>query len=181
MLDQFHTEEENMKVNALDSQIEQLEAHFDALLPYSPVITGLILIYTVYKIVQYARLKNEFDQLQVQMERVLLREQAVLRQEAEKAELNAQFVKTDGKHTKLQIVNLNKPLATNVRIAFPEGNHLIIQKEIDAKFPLASLNMHKPIELSIAVYNNAPRKIILQLIWDDGFQINNAKTIEASY
>lgn len=170
-----------MKVDSLATQIEQLVTQFDALLPYIPVLTGVILIYAIYQTVQYARLKNQFDQLQVQMERVLLREKIVLQQASEKADLDAQFVKTDGKHTKLQIVNRNKPLATNVRIDFPEGNQLIIQKEIDAKFPLASLNMHTPIELSIAVYNNAPRKIVLQLIWDDGFQMKNIKTIEASY
>lgn len=156
------------------AQLEKFEA-------FLPLLTFVLFIYAVYKMIAFARLKHEYNQLQAQMDRVLLREKVEQEKLDAKADLDAFFVKEEGAHPQLQIVNRNKSLATNVRIDFPEGNNLIIQKDIESTFPLPTLNMYKPVNLSIAVYNNAPRKILVKLIWDDGFKMKNEKIIRASY
>ncbi len=164
-----------MDLNVIIEQLEQLEV-------FLPYITLILFLYVIYKKVRYAQLKSEYEDLQQQMDRLFLREQASEAVKSEKADLGAEFVKVEGdNHPKLLIKNLNKSLAKNVRIEFPEGNKVILQNDIDATFPIASLNQHKEILLSIAVYNNAPRKVVVDLIWDDGFQENNVKTIKAAY
>jgi hypothetical protein len=164
-----------MDINAVVEEFEKLEA-------FLPYITLFLLLYAVYKSIRYAQVKSELESLQAQMDRLLLRERAAETAQGEKADLYAEFVKVEGdNHPKLRVTNLNKSLAKNVRIEFPEGNKVLLKPDIDAVFPIPVLNMHKAIDLSIAVYNNSPRKLTVDLIWDDGFQDNNVKTIKASY
>lgn len=163
------------QVNAVADQVSAIE-------PYLPYIVFVLIAYIIYKKFRYHQLKKDYEALQEQMDRVLLREQAVQTQQGQKAELVVDFVKlADESHHKLRIRNLNQALANNIRIDFPSGNNLLLKKEVDAIFPVASLNKHKEILLSIAVYNNAPRKIDLELIWDDGYNMNNAQSYHASY
>lgn len=157
------------------SKLEQLDV-------YLPYIALFFFIYAIYKKIQYARLKEEHERLQAQMDRLFLREQAEQSLATEKAELDAEFVRhDDDRHPKLQITNNSQSLAKNIRIAFPNGNNLILQHDIDEQFPVAVLNKHNAIECSIAVYNNAPRKITIELMWDDGFQDNNVRILHPHY
>lgn len=162
--------------------INKIVEEFEKLAVFLPYITPVLILYIIYKKVRYAQLKADFDNLQLQMDRLLVREKSAEVIAGEKADLYAEFVKTDADHhPKLQITNKNKSLAKNVRIEFPQGNKVLLKNDIDAVFPIPVLNMHKAIDLSIAVYNNSPRKITIDLIWDDGFQDNNIKTITVSY
>lgn len=167
-----------MEAESIAEQISQLE-QLEGFMPY---VALFLFIYAIYKKLQYHRLKQEHAQLQEQMDRLFLRQQAEEAQASEKAELDVQFIRhEDERHPKLQIRNLTTSLAKNIRIEFPDGNNLILQQDIEQQFPVAVLNKHKAIECAIAVYNNAPRKIKVELIWDDGFQDNNVRAFHPHY
>lgn len=171
-----------MESEAVIEQVSEFSESIALIEPYLPYIVLFLILYIIYKKFRYHQLKKDYDSLQQQMDRVLLREQAELAQEGEKADLAVDFVKSDhDSHPKLRIRNVNQALAKNIRIEFPGGNNLLLKKEVDAIFPIATLNKHKEILLSIAVYNNAPRKIAIELIWDDGYNMNNAKSFTPSY
>lgn len=171
-----------MENDAVVEQVSELTEAIALVEPYLPYVILFLILYIVYKKFQYHQLKKDYDALQQQMDRVLLREQAEQAQEGEKADLEADFVKLDhDSHPKLRIRNVNQALAKNIRIEFPNGNNLLLKKEVDAIFPVATLNKHKEILLSIAVYNNAPRRIAIALTWDDGYNMNNTKHFTPSY
>lgn len=171
-----------MENDAVIEQVSELSETIALVEPYLPYIVLLLVLYIIYKKFRYHQLKKDYDSLQLQMDRVLLREQATLALEGEKADMEADFVKSDhDSHPKLRIRNVNQALAKNIRIDFPNGNNLLLKKEVDAIFPIDTLNKHKEILLSIAVYNNAPRKIAIELIWDDGYNMNNSKLITPGY
>lgn len=165
--------------------VEQVSALSDSMAtlePYLPYVVAILMVYIIYKKYRYHQLKKDYAALQEQMDRVLLREQAETAKEGQKAELAVDFVKVDNDtHPKLRIRNVSKALANNVRIDFPSGNNLLLKKEVDARFPVEMLNQKKEILLSIAVYNNAPRKIAIDLIWDDGYNTNNSQSFTPSY
>lgn len=171
-----------MENDAVVEQVSELSETISLVEPYLPYVVIFLVLYIIYKKFRYHQLKKDYESLQLQMDRVLLREQVELAQEGEKADLEAEFVKSDhDSHPKLRIRNVNQALAKNIRIDFPNGNNLLLKKEVDAIFPIATLNKHKEILLSIAVYNNAPRKIAIELIWDDGYNMNNTKYLTPSY
>jgi len=171
-----------MENDAVIEQVSEVSETIALIEPYLPYIVLFLILYIIYKKFRYHQLKKDYESLQQQMDRVLLREQATLAQEGEKADLQAEFVKSDhDSHPKLRIRNVNQALAKNIRIDFPNGNNLLLKKEVDAIFPIDTLNKHKEILLSIAVYNNAPRKIAIELIWDDGYNMNNSKLLTPSY
>lgn len=171
-----------MESDAMVDQVGAITEQVEAIEPFLPYVVLVLVAYIVYKKFRYHQLKKDYAELQQQMDRVLLRQQAEESQEGQKADLEVDFVKVDhDSHPKLRIRNVNQALANNIRIGFPAGNNLLLKKEVDAVFPVASLNKHKEILLSIAVYNNAPRKIAIELIWDDGYNMNNAKSFTPSY
>ncbi len=171
-----------MENEAVVSDVSALTGQAAAIEPYLPYAIAVLLIYVIYKKFRYHQLKKDYEELQAQMDRVLLRQKAELAQQDQKAELAVDFVKhDDDSHPKLRIRNLNQALAHNIRIDFPQGNNLLLKKEVEAIFPVETLNSHKEILLSIAVYNNAPRKIAIELTWDDGFNVNNARSFTPSY
>lgn len=171
-----------MENDAVVEQVSELSEAIALIEPYLPYIVLFLILYIIYKKFQHHQLKKDYESLQQQMDRVLLREQAEQAQEGQKADLEADFVKSDhDSHPKLRIRNINQALAKNIRIDFPNGNNLLLKKEVDAIFPIATLNKHKEILLSIAVYNNAPRRIAIELIWDDGYNMNNSKQFTPSY
>lgn len=171
-----------MENDVVVEQVSELSETISLIEPYLPYVVLFLIFYIIYKKFRYHQLKKDYESLQLQMDRVLLREQAELAQEGEKADLEAVFVKSDhDSHPKLRIRNVNRALAKNIRIDFPNGNNLLLKKEVDAIFPIDSLNSHKEILLSIAVYNNAPRRIAIELTWDDGYNMNNTKHLTPSY
>ncbi len=171
-----------MENDAVVEQVSELSEAIALIEPYLPYIVLLLILYIIYKKFQYHQLKKDYESLQQQMDRVLLREQAEQAQEGQKADLEADFVRSDhDSHPKLRIRNVNQALAKNIRIDFPNGNNLLLKKEVDAIFPITTLNKHKEILLSIAVYNNAPRRIAIELTWDDGYNMNNTKQFTPGY
>lgn len=92
-----------------------------------------------------------------------------------KADLGATFVKLGSSKHRLKIWNKGNATARNVKLEFPEGNDVLIQSDIDEKFPLESLEKHQSVELIAAVHMGTRRKHVIRLIWEDDAQEYNEK------
>ncbi|MDE0089112.1 MAG: hypothetical protein OXU23_25570 [Candidatus Poribacteria bacterium] len=92
-----------------------------------------------------------------------------------KADLSATFVKLGSSKHRLKIWNKGNATARNVKLEFPEGNDVLIQSEINEKFPLESLEKYQSVELIAAVHLDTRRKHVVRLIWEDDAQKYNEK------
>ena len=92
-----------------------------------------------------------------------------------KADLGATFVKLGSSKHRLKIWNKGNATARNVKLEFPEGNDVLIQSDIDEKFPLESLEKYQSVELIAAVHMGTRRKHVIRLIWEDDAQEYNEK------
>jgi hypothetical protein len=95
-----------------------------------------------------------------------------------KADLGATFVRlgTNSGH-RLKIWNKGKAVARNVRIEFPEENEILIESEIQEKFPYEALEPQQGIELLAVVSMGTKRKHAIRLIWDDDSSDNRSKVV----
>lgn len=64
--------------------------------------------------------------------------------------------------------NKGKAPARQVTIAFPEGNEVIPESDIQSKFPLQLLDVHQSVELIVAVHLGTKSKHLVKLEWEDG-------------
>jgi hypothetical protein len=93
------------------------------------------------------------------------------------ADLGASFIKIGSSDRRLKIWNKGKAAARNVMIEFPEGNNILIQSEIDQKFPLELLDTYQSVELIVAGAMGMKRKHPIRLIWADDFNERNEKIV----
>ena len=93
---------------------------------------------------------------------------------ARKADLRAKFIRPDPhKKYHLEIRNKGKGTARNVRIEFPEGDDLVLESDVDCKFPLEVLAPDKAVELVALIGCGRGNKQLIKLIWDDDSGKNN--------
>lgn len=96
---------------------------------------------------------------------------------ASKADLSASFIKLGSSNYRLKIFNRGKATARNVRIDLPEGEGVLIAKDISEKFPLESLEQHQSVELIAAPFSGSKRKHTVRLLWSDEASESNEKTM----
>jgi hypothetical protein len=67
-----------------------------------------------------------------------------------------------------------------VTIGFPEGNEVILESDIESKFPLQLLDVHQSVELIAAVHLGTKSKHLVKLEWEDGRTGRVAKELWAT-
>lgn len=132
-------------------------------------------VYATYKTVKFNKRQNEMAEVQVELNKLLLRKETNEAIGSFKAELGVNFIKIGNSSTRFMVFNKGRGTARNVRLAFPDGNEIIVQSDIDSKFPLENMEQHQSVELIAAVYMQSPRKMTVELIWDDDTGMNQSK------
>lgn len=131
-------------------------------------------VYATLKTVEFNKRQNEMAEVQVELNKLLLRKETNDAIDNFKAELGVNFVKFANNH-RLKVFNKGKGAAKNVRINFPGGNEIIVQSDVESKFPLEVMEQHQSVELIAAVYFSSPNKMIIELVWDDDTGLNQSK------
>ena len=139
------------------------------------VLAILLSVYATYKTVKFNKRQNEMAEVQVELNKLLLRKETNQAIDSFKAELGVNFVKIASNSRRFKVFNKGKGLARNVRINFPEGNEILIQNDIDSKFPLEVMEQHQSVELIAAVHMQSPSKMTVELIWDDDTGLSQSK------
>jgi hypothetical protein len=91
--------------------------------------------------------------------------------------LGANFVKLGSNNYRLKIYNKGKSTVKNVRIEFPEGNDILIQSDVDNKFPLESLESFQSVELLVSEHMGTKSKHMIRLIGSDDTDEQNEKLV----
>lgn len=97
--------------------------------------------------------------------------------EEKKADLGATVIKVGSSNYRVKIWNKGKAPARNITIDFPDGNDLIINSEVERKFPLEVLDRLQAVELIAAVHMGTKSKHTVRLTWSDDFRATNEKTV----
>ncbi len=144
------------------------------------VIAGLALLVSAYAALITSRFNGRQKSLiesQEKLNALLLEKEKSEAEIDKKADLGASFIKLGNNNYRLKIWNKGKASARNVLIDFPTGNDVIIQSEVDEKFPLEILDKFQSVELIAAVAMDTKRKHTVHLSWSDDFSQNNQKTV----
>ena len=135
----------------------------------------LLSVYATYKTIQFNRRQNEMANIQTELNKLLLRKETNDAVQSFKADLGVNFIKIGTNSRRLKVFNKGKGRATNVKINFPDGNEMIVESDIDSKFPLEVMEQHQSVELIATSHFGSPSKITVELIWDDDTGIAQSK------
>ena len=140
---------------------------------FPDVIAGLALVLSV---VAMGRQKSLIRGQKLLNQRLLEREENEA-QADRKADLDAGFIKLGKNNWRLKIHNKGKAAARNVTIVRAEEDDLLIQSDVDSKFPLEVLESMQSVELLAAVVMGSKSKHTIDLRWADDFSDSNEKTV----
>lgn len=145
----------------------------------SDVLAGLAFLlsaFATWKTVQFNDRQRSLIESQELLNKRLLEKEEAEAGEEKKADLGATFIKLGSSNYRLKVWNKGKSAAKNVRIEFPSGNDVIVQSDIERKFPLESLDPFQSVELIAAVHMGSKSKHEVKLFWADGHSEENEKT-----
>lgn len=144
------------------------------------IIAGLALLLSAYAMWVTTRFNGRQKALiesQERLNNILLDKETNDSLAVKKADLGATFIRLGTNQHRLKIWNKGKASARYVRLEFPEGNDVLIESELETKFPLESLDCFQSVELIAAVHMGSKRKQVIKLLWDDDFQTGNEKLV----
>lgn len=142
------------------------------------LLLSLIATYTSWR---SNKEQKQFMETQERLNRVLLERETHEAAHDKSADLGASFLKLGRSSYRLKIYNKGKAIARNVRIEFPDGNSLISQDDIDAKFPFEIFDVHQSVELIAAIALESKPKLAVKLLWDDDSRVDNQKLIYPTF
>ena len=146
----------------------------------SNVIALLALLlssYATWKTFKFNKRQESLIESQESLNKFLVKKGKDEALSKKQADMRASFVKLGNSKYRLKIWNHGEAPARNVRIEFPKGNDIIIQSEINEKFPLEMLERHQSVELNAVVHMGSKRKHIIKLIWSDNSSDQNEKIL----
>ena len=132
-------------------------------------------VYATYKTIKFNQRQDEMAKIQAELNKLLLRKETNEAIGSSKAELGVNFFKVASNNWRLKVFNKGKGAARNVRMEFPDGNEMIVQNDIDSKFPLKRMEQHQSVELIASVHMSSPSKMTIELVWDDDTGVNQSK------
>lgn len=142
------------------------------------IIAGLALLmsaYATWRTISFNEKQKSLIESQENLNNLLLEKEQGEALSDKKADLGASFVKLGNSKHRLKIWNKGSATARNVRLEFPEGNGIIIESEIEEKFPLESLEKLQSVELIAAVHMGTKSKHVIRLVWEDDAHDHNEK------
>ena len=144
------------------------------------VIAGLALLvaaYAAWTTSKFNTRQKSLIESQEKLNALLLEKEKNGAVDDKKADLGAAFIKLGSSNYRLKIWNKGKAPARNVLIDFPDGNDVVLQSDVNNKFPLEFLDKFQSVELIAAVMMDTKRKHTVRLIWSDDFNGNNEKIV----
>ena len=146
----------------------------------SEIIAGFALLlsgYATWQAISFNKKQESLVETQEKLNNLLLEKEEVQVLSDKQADLGASFIKLGRSKYRLKIWNKGNACARNVRLNFPEGNNILIQSEIDEKFPLECLEKFQSVELIAAVDMQTNSKHTICLVWEDDAKEHNQKLV----
>jgi hypothetical protein len=140
------------------------------------VIAGLAFLmsgYATWQAVSFNKKQKSLVESQEKLNNLLLEKESDDALKEKSAVLGASFIRLGSSKYRLKVWNKGAATARNVRLEFPEGNDVVFDSEVSDIFPMESLERHQSVEL--IAHNQAKRKHVIRLIWEDDAQPHNEK------
>lgn len=145
---------------------------------FGDIVASIALLlsgYATWKTFKFNERQKSLIESQEKLNNLLLEKEEQETESTKKADLGTTFLKIGSSKYKLKVWNKGKSPAKNVRIEFPEGNDVLIDSDIERKFPLETLDRHQSVELIAAVHMGSKSKHVIKLVWDDESGNDNEK------
>lgn len=137
----------------------------------------LLSVYATFTTANFNRRQKSLIESQERLNNLLLKKERADSLGERQADLGASLIRLGSDKHRVKVWNQGKCTARNVQIAFPDGNDLLIQQDIDGKFPLEALGTHQSVELIAVVHMETKAKHAIKLIWKDEHSDRNEKVI----
>lgn len=144
------------------------------------IIAGLALLmsaYATWRTTSFNEKQKSLIESQEKLNNLLLEKEESEAVIGKKADLGASFVKLGSNKHRLKIWNKGNATARNVRLEFPEGNDVLIQSDVDEKFPLESMEKFQSVELIASVHMGTKSKHVIRIVWEDDTHSHNEKLV----
>jgi hypothetical protein len=144
------------------------------------VIAGLALLmsaYATWRTTSFNEKQKSLIESQEKLNILLLEKEKSEAVSEKKADLGAAFVKLGSNKHRLKIWNKGNATARNIRLEFPDGNDVLIQSDVDEKFPLESMEKFQSVELIASVHMGTKSKHVIRIVWEDDAQNHNEKLV----
>lgn len=137
---------------------------------YTALAALALSVYSTFITLRFNRRQEELIALQKERERSAIAA-------AKQADVGASFVSLGKDSHRLRVFNRGAHVARDVRIEFPEGNEIVQQRDIDGKFPMATLDRHQSVDVLAGFYLSSPSKLAVKLTWVDGDDEERSKVL----
>lgn len=140
---------------------------------YSAIGLSLIALLVTYR---FNERQKKFFENQEELNSRLLQQVDADLASTKKADISGNFVK-EGKNRHYKIYNKGKAQARNLRIEVIENPELLIQSQIEMKFPLEVLEPQQGVTLIAISAYGSPDKLKIRFLWEDDFSKTNSKEL----
>ncbi|MBO6946403.1 MAG: hypothetical protein JJ855_00370 [Rhodospirillales bacterium] len=153
-----------------------------------PVSTGDVIalcalalsLFATWKTLRFNDRQKSLIESQERLNHLLLGREESEIIDSQRAELGASFIKLGNSQCRLKVFNRGRATARNVRIGFPDGCDVIVQSDVERKFPMESLEQHQSVELIAMRSFQTSSKHHIRLTWDDGTGKDQSKSVYAT-
>jgi hypothetical protein len=133
--------------------------------------------YSMKKTFDFNKRQKEFIETNDKLNQLLLEKEMQEGLLQKKADISANFIKIGKNQHRLKIFNRGPNTATNVRLEVPQGNEILIDADVNEKFPIPILEQHQSVELIADVHQLSPSRMNLKVVWDDASGLNHEKIL----
>ncbi|WP_292364243.1 MULTISPECIES: hypothetical protein [unclassified Methanoculleus] len=144
------------------------------------IIALLLSAYATWRTHKFKKREEELLDIQKKLNIFILDKEEREATQEKKADLGANFVTIGSNKHRLKIFNKGRATAYNVTIDFPEGNHMILDHDIEQKFPLESLERGQSVELIAVVGMSTKSKLAVRLFWQNEDGKKSDKTVHVT-
>jgi hypothetical protein len=140
---------------------------FTAISTIVSVLALAMSAYSAKKTIDFNKRQNDFIDTNDKLNRMLLDKEQQDSLVQRQADISANFISVGRNDHRMKVFNRGRSSAKNVRIDFPNGNEILIESDLQEKFPMPSLEPQQSVELIAAVCMDSPRRMDVRIVWDD--------------
>lgn len=140
-----------------------------------------IAVWSAMQTHRFNRRQTAFEETNERLNLVLLEKEAAESEANKRADLSANFYQAGKGKYRLKVFNRGLGVARNVRFECLDESCLLIQGDINRKFPVPILEQHQNVELIGAVTLGSPSRVHIRLTWDDATGQDHQKELHPSW
>jgi len=147
------------------------------------IAIGALLLagWSTFRTEKFNRRQAAFEETNERLNLMLIEREASESNEQKRADVSADFYKSGANNYRLKVFNRGKATARNVRIEVLDNGRILMQDDIDRKFPVPVLEQHGSVELHAMIHFGSPPRTHVRLTWDDDLGANQSKELHPTW